>query len=414
VSLATRKITYRLYPRLKQIKRLEQVCELHRQLYNAALEQRRDAYQRCGMSLSFSDQCKELTQLRHEFPEYKELNAQSSQVTLKRLDIAFQGFFRRVRENARQAGFPRFKSKDRFKGFGYKSHGDGFKVFTDGKNGSVRLSGIGTIKMRGKARVLGKITTAEIIKKGDFWYISITVHVQAQRKSGKKAMGLDWGVETFATLALSDGSYDQIENPRHLRKALKDLKWAQKNLSRKKIGSKNRTKAKRKVVRIHQKVAHQRKEFLHQNSANLVKESGLIATEELKIKNLTAFGGSHKKGLNREILSTAPARFISMLKYKAEEAGTQWIEIPTQKIKPSQTCSRCGERQRKELSERSHACKVCGLHLTRDQNSARVSLNWALTGRPWGWEPSRCGEIAVAVSAKQETPAITTQVVWQE
>ena len=383
-----RKITYRLYPTQRQLDKLEEMCELHRQLYNAVLQQRIEAYQRRKITLKFSDQCRELTALRRECLEYEELNAQSCQVTLRRVDLAFQAFFRRVREGAQQVGFPRFKSRNRFKGFGYKSHGDGFKLLTDGKHGAVRLSGVGRIRMRGKARTWGEPVTAEVLKKDDRWYISVTVACEPQRKSGKTAAGFDWGVQTFATLAISDGSYQEIENPHFLKKALKELKAAQKSLSKKKLKSKNRDKARKKVVKLHQKVSNQRKNFAHQTSASMVKGHALLGSENLQIKNMTASGGNHKKGLNREILNTAPAMFISFLKYKAEEANAQWIEIPTRQVKPSQRCSGCGDTKKKALSERLHSCLKCNLKLSRDQNSARVILNWALVGNATGLEPS--------------------------
>jgi len=414
VKAPRRKTTYRLYPTANQLESLDKIGWLQRQLYNAALQQRIEAYQRRGITLKFSDQCRELTALRKECPEYRELNAQSCQVTLKRVDLAFQHFFRRVREGAKKAGFPRFKSANRFKGFGYKSHGDGFKLLTDGKHGAVRISGVGKIRMRGKARTWGPCVSAEILRKNDYWYLSVTVECEPIRTSGKAAVGFDWGVEKFATLALSGGGYDEVKNPRFLRRSLKKLKTAQKALSRKKLRSKNRNKARKKVVKLHQKVANQRKNFAHQTSAKFVKDHALIASEKLQVKSMTASGGNYKKGLNREILNTAPAMFISFLKYKAVEANTQWIEIPTRQVKPSQTCSGCGHQKKKALSERWHSCEICQLQLNRDQNSARVILNWALVGNASGWESSCWGETTSVASVNQETSAIATAVAWRE
>lgn len=123
-----RKVTYRLYPTVKQGTLLGEQLKLHQQLYNACLEQRISAYQK-GVSLKFADQCKELTQLRMACFEYRELNAQSEQVTIKRVDLAFQGFYRRLRLRHKKAGFPRFKSIHRYR------VGDGdIRVWeTDGK-----------------------------------------------------------------------------------------------------------------------------------------------------------------------------------------------------------------------------------------------------------------------------------------
>ena len=402
-----RKVTYRLYPTAQQEVVLSDTLRLHQRLYNAALEQRMTAYRTRKVSLSYVDQAKELTKLRVEFPEYKALNAQSEQVTLTRLDLAFQNFFRRVKSGIDKAGFPRFKSLDRYPGWGYKTHGDGWK-FEFGeqlKQGKLRLSGVGFLKVRGKARNLGTPKTLEIQFKQGHWYASITLATTPQRISGSNAIGIDWGLETFATVSNSDNSCSAIQNPRTLRKKLKLLKRKQQSLSKKKVGSNNRKRVRRYVAKLHRKVANQRKEFLHQTTNRLVRDSGLIAIEQLNIKNMTASGGAYKKGLNREILSAAPSGFHQMLKYKAEEAGIEWIEIPTRTVKPSQTCHGCGRQEKKLLSIRRHVC-ACGVICGRDENAAKVILNWALHGNATGQELAWCGAETLVSAAKHETPPI--------
>jgi putative transposase len=139
-----RRVTYKLYPSSTQAAALERTCDLHRALHNAALEERIEAYRKAGKSIGFADQCKSVTAIRLDDPAYRGLNAQSLQVTLKRLDRAFQNFFRRVK-SGQTPGFPRFKNRDRFPGFGFKQHGDGFR-FTPGqgwRHGVLRLSGMG-------------------------------------------------------------------------------------------------------------------------------------------------------------------------------------------------------------------------------------------------------------------------------
>jgi putative transposase len=116
--------------------------------------------------------------------------------------------------------------------------------------------------------------------------------------------------------------------------------------------------------------------------------------------------GNRKKGLNREILSAAPGMFHQMLKYKAEEAGIEWIEVPTQQVKPTQTCHNCGKQEKKTLFVRMHVCD-CGAVCSRDANAAKVILNWALFGNATGQELASCGESALADFEKQETPSIT-------
>jgi putative transposase len=407
MELAKRKITYRLYPTSLQAAILFVILRLHQQFYNAALEQRILVYGRRKLTLGFSEQCKEATLVRAEFPEYASLNAQSLQVTLKRLDLAFQSFFRRVKSGVKSVGFPRFKSLERFSGWGYKTHGDGWRLFAgEGmKHGSLRLSEVGHIKMRGKARTMGTPNTLEILYKQGCWYASVTIECQPQRISGKGAIGIDWGLETFATIANTDGIYSEISNPRFVKKSLKSLKTKQRKLSKKKRKSQNRKTARKKVAKLHAKISNRRKDFLHQTTARLVKASGLIGTEELNVKGMSAHGGAHKKGLNREILSAAPGAFHQMLKYKAEEAGVEFVEIDTRKAKPSQTCHGCERYEKKDLSERRHVCP-CGVTCTRDENAATVILNWALFGNAKGREPACCGGEALVSPMKQETLAI--------
>lgn len=129
-------------------------------------------------------QAKELTDLRKDEEAYRNLNAQSSQVTLKRLDLAFQSFFRRVKLKANKAGFPRFKAFDRYSGWG-SNHGDGWKLLSGekGKHGFLRLSGIGHIKIRGKARHIGTPNTCEIQRKDGKWPLPHTGSIEKLEKT---------------------------------------------------------------------------------------------------------------------------------------------------------------------------------------------------------------------------------------
>ena len=143
-----------------------------------------------------------MTEIRTLLPEYAALNAQSLQVTLKRLDLAMAGFFRRCQEGAASPGFPRFKSFDRYPGWGYKTYGDGWKLEGQGadaksgmKHGYLKLSGIGPIKLHGKARTPGVPKTCEIRHKQGRWYASVTVACEPARQSGSRGMAFDWGVE---------------------------------------------------------------------------------------------------------------------------------------------------------------------------------------------------------------------------
>lgn len=405
--MALRKVTFRMYPNAAQTERLEELLGLHQRVYNTALEERIRAYRERGESLSYHDQAKALTQWRATVPALAGVNAQSQQNTLKRLDRAFQAFFRRVKAGE-TPGFPRFKPIQRYPGWGYNTHGDGWRLHAGlgMQHGHVRLSGVGQVKLRGKARTSGEVKTGEVLHKAGKWYLSVTVDCTPQRTCGDKAAGLDWGLEAFATLAETGDRYASVDNPRFMDKPQRQrLKTLQQAVSRKtNKRSNSRRKAVKSLATEHSKIANRRKDFLHQTAARLIQRYGLIATEQLAVKNMTAAGGQHKKGLNRSILDTAPSAFLATLKSKAEEAGCEWIEVPTRQVKPSQTCYRCGIQRKKPLSERRHVC-ACGANCSRDENAARVMLNWALENAT-GQELAEVGSGGSCTVLNHETHAV--------
>ena len=154
-------------------------------------------------------------------------------MTLQRLDLAFKAFFRRVKAGE-EPGFPRFKAKDRFPGFGIKTHGDGFR-FTPGKgwrHGKLRLSGVGEMTARGEARTPCCVVCCDIQRRADGWYLSLVVACEPHRECGDREVGLDWGVETFATLAYAPGEYAEEENDRPLAVEQEALKTESRALSK--------------------------------------------------------------------------------------------------------------------------------------------------------------------------------------
>jgi putative transposase len=388
-----RKVTYKLYPSRNQLFALRETRRLHQQIYNACLDQRIDAYRKRGIAVSYADQCRELTDLRRECPEFATVNCSSQQVTLRRLDKAFKAFFDRAKKGTGSAGFPRFKSLRSYPGFGFKAHGDGWRFVpgADWTHGKLRLQGIGIIKARGQARQGGTIKSCELLHRDGTWYLSLTLEcLEIVRQSGTDACASDWGVETFLTLAVAnqDGEpiEETIENPRWFQSERAKITSLQRSVSSRKRGSNRRKTAVRRLAKARARTARRRLDWHHKLSAKMVGRFALIASESLTIRNLTAKGTveepgkmvARKAGLNREILDTAPSQYEAILKYKASEAGTIRMEAPTRKLKPSQTCPCCGSVRKKTLSERTHKCKGCGRILPRDFASAWVVLDWAL------------------------------------
>jgi putative transposase len=296
----------------------------------------------------------------------------------------------------------RLDRQHRFPGFGYKSHGDGFR-FTPGanwKHGTLRLSGVGLLPARGEARTPGRVVACSVLRKSDGWFLSPVLECAPHReRTDSKESGLDWGVESLATLASAPGAYDRIENDRLLERAQARLKDAQRALSAALRGkrSKRAAKARRLMAKLHRRLANRRKDRLHQVTAKLVREHALLVTEELSVANLTASAKGttespgrnvrQKAGLNRAILDTAPGSFLSLLAYKAKEAGTELILLDPRRHKPSQTCPGCGAVAKKSLAQRHHRCGACGFRASRDQAAALVLLaaGLKLAGREPAW-----------------------------
>ena len=430
-----RKVNYKLYPNESQKLLLQNMQDLHRNLYNALLEQRIYAWQsNSKMHLSYEDQCKEITVLRTSFPEYKTINAQSLQETAKRLDRSFKNFFSRIKRHE-TPGFPRFKSKNRFSGWGYKTLGDGWRLHISEskkvtrkqkpRSGFVRISGVGRISIRGMARNAGVPKTMEVIQKGKDWFISVTFECKPERKSGEHISAFDWGVENFLTVVDETECIKIVENPRFLKKSSEKIVHVQKQTSLKKLRSNNCRKLRVKLAQIHRKIANCRLNFMHKQSCSLVEDSKRIITEKLNVKNITRSpkpkydeqtksylpnGSAQKAGLNKSILDTSPSQFLSMVHCKAEEAGYELEELPTRDLKPSQRCAQCSRVIKKELSERRHICS-CGFQTTRDANSTLVMLRFALgkleIENKMSWGPAMCLNSPLG-DGNHETPSIFT------
>ena len=410
-----RKTTYRLYPTPKQAAALAQLLCSHQQLYNAALEERISAWAKARKSISYADQCKSLTQLRTELPEWALANCSSQQMTLRRLNKAFAAFFRRVKAG-QEPGFPRFKSLARFPGFSFKGHGDGWR-FTPGadwRHGTLRLSGVGQIRARGHARQGGEVRASDILHRDGCWYLSLTLAVaQPEReRTGNGAMAYDWGVETFLSGITHAGDRVNIDNPRWWQQAKGEIVALQQAVSRKaNTRSNRRRKTVRRLAAARAKVARKRLDWAHQQTAALAGKYALVATEELTLKNMTRSAKgtaeepgrqvAQKAGLNREILDTAPGLFTSLLRYKVLETGGEWVDAPTRQLKPSQRCPSCWRVEKKTLSQRVHDCAHCGHKESRDTASARVVLRWALESKP-GQELAETGFIP------RETPSFAS------
>jgi putative transposase len=352
---------YRLYPGPDQAERLTQILDCCRELYNAALEERREAYRRCGVFVTCAQQQAQLPAIKEVRPEYREIGSQVLQDVLQRLDRAFGGFFRRLK--AGQApGFPRFKGHERYHSFTYKQ--TGWKL----ADGRLVLSRVGAIKVKWSRPIEGTIKTVTIRRDADQWYVCFSCVVAVERAAtpNRPALGIDMGLEHFATL--STGM--QIANPRYLRQGQALLTRRQQALSRKKRGSKRRKKARLLVAKAHRNVRNRRHDFHHKTALAIVAQAGALAVESLNTANMVK-----NHALAKSISDAGWAQFLAILKRKAAEAGLVMVAVHPSGT--SQACSGCGAITSKTLADRWHTCAVCGLSLHRDHNAALNILHRA-------------------------------------
>jgi putative transposase len=364
---------YKLKPTPEQERELECVVLLYHQLYNVALEQRITAYQRCHVSVSRFLQEAELKGIRAEFPEYATIHSHVLQDVLARLDTTYQAFFCRV-QRGEQAGFPRYKGRDRFHSFTYKEYGNGARM----DNGFLVLSKIGRIALRWSRPIEGMPKTVTISREADGWYATIScadVPVKPQPLTGQET-GIDLGLESFATLA--DGT--QIANPRIFCVAERHLRRAQRRVCRRKRGSHRRRKAVHLLARAHQRVRRARADFHHKTALALVRQYDTLYHEDLQTANML-----RNHHLAKSIADAGWSGFLRILSCKAAEAGKTVVAVPP--AYPSQACSGCGVLVYKGLSVRWHLCPDCGTSLHRDHNAARNILRVGTERRGLGQSP---------------------------
>ena len=385
-----RKYTFRLYPNQAQSDELLRILRLHQTLYNAALEERIDAYKRFGKKINYNDQQASLTIIRADDDAYRTLCCKSERMTLRRLDKAMSAFFRRVRRGE-TPGFPRFKSLSRFPSFELPASGSwSVNCHPTKSKATFTLKGVGKIQAKGKARVWGMLKTSQVMHRHGKWWLSVTVACEPTRTvKSTKACGIDWGIANLLTITESLDTCEHVPNPRYYQSDKHKLTQLQQRVSRKKRGSKNWRKACKRLTTFRRKQANQRKDHHHQLSADIAQNYALVAMEKLKIKNMSqsAKGTPEKpgknvkakSGLNREILDTAPAMLMGMIRYKVEETGGEFVETPTTKLKPSQRCPQCDHAsKRNRPSQAVFCCVQCGFENHADVVGGYNSLAWAL------------------------------------
>jgi putative transposase len=351
---------YRLDPTAEQEKMLNQFAGARRFVWNWALNRKRDHFQQTGKTLSFAALSAELTTLKQQPATawLREMHAQSLQQALRDLDSAYQHFFRRARKGEKKKGFPKFKSR--------KTDPPRFRMPQDVRldRSFVAVPKIGLIRAIVHRPLSGVMKGATFKREAcGHWYISLVVEQHIAPKVDRPVVshiGIDVGLKSLAVLSTGD----VIDNPRWYRTQTRKLRRAQKALSRKVKGSRNRGKARIMVARLHQKTRNQRNDFLHKLSTDLIHKGDLVSIEDLNVRGLA------KTKLATSVLDASWGMFRSMLTYKADRADSHLIAIG-RFFPSSKTCGACGlVKTDLTLSDREWRC-TCGVHHDRDLNAAR-------------------------------------------
>ena len=355
---------YRLRPTKKQENILLAHIDQCRILYNQLVCARIQAWKNENKSLSQYDQTKTIPMLKQQHTAFKHVYSQVLQQVSARVDLAFKGFFRRLKQKSKtgeKAGFPRYKNENRYDSITYPQFANGCRL----DNKGLRLGSIGRIRIVQHRSLEGIPKSCTITRTATGkWFASISCDIgdNDRKNNNGSAVGIDVGLTSFAVT--SDGQ--KIENQRFFRQEEKSLAKAQRKWDAVKKRPKTdpkREKRRKVIAKVHERIRNKRHNFAHQESRKMVNRHGFIAVEKLDVKEM-----QKNKRLAKSISDVAWSLFRHCLEYKAEEAGIGFKAVDPKHT--SQDCSACGHREKKPLSQRMHQCKVCGYKTDRDHNAA--------------------------------------------
>ncbi|MCK9879132.1 transposase [Frankia sp. Ag45/Mut15] len=355
--------SFRLYPTAGQRESLARAFGCARVVYNDGLRAREDA-RAAGLAFPRTgDLSKLLITEAKKTPErawLAEVSAVILQQSLRDLDAAYRNFFDGLAGKRPRMGPPRFKSKRDTRQTVRFTANARWSITPGGK---LCLPKIGDVPVRWSRRLPSVPSSVTVIRdSAGRYFASFVVEAGPVDTPAETTgeIGIDLGLGHFAVL--SDGR--KVDAPRFLRRAETRLRRAQRTLSRKEKGSRNRAKARVKVAREHARVADARREFHHQLSTKLIRENQAVAVEDLAVKGLA------RTRLAKSVHDAGWSAFVAMLEYKAERHGRTFVRIG--RFEPtSQVCSACGVKDGpKPLAVREWTCQACGSTHDRDVNAA--------------------------------------------
>jgi len=343
---------FRMYPNKQVREKLDFALDICRQTYNNLLEEMNNQ-----VKINRGEIQHKIVTLKETRPELKEVYSKTLQYECYRL-FSNLSALRELKKHGKKVGRLRFKGRDWFKTISYNQSGFSLEIIKN-KKGILHLSKIGDINIKVHRQVEGKIKQITIKKSLGKWYAMIVTDFMQKRICGEKEIGIDLGINNY----IMDSEGNSIAHPKTIDLYAEELKTAQQDLSRKKKGSHNRSKARFRVAKVHEKIERVRNDFLHKLSNQYVKDCKLIVVENLAIKDMMQSSYNAKN-----IADASWNRFVQFLCYKAESAGCK-----VEKINPKNTtkqCSNCGNIQKMPLWIRTYKCSSCGFEIDRDLNSA--------------------------------------------
>ena len=346
---------YRAYPDKKQQEFFSKNFGSCRYVYNHYLAMRKAEWEEWHGTMSYNDTAKDLANnLKKENEWLKEADSSALQQSLRHLDNAYQNFF------SKRAGYPKFKRRRSDQSYRTMNNNNSIRIEGD----VIRLPKAGKIKIVNTRNFEGRILSATVsMTSSGRYYISLQVEEEYEilpNKGGK--LGIDAGL----TVLYADSNNNKIINPKTLSKHEKRIRRLQRELSRKKKGSKNREKARIRLAREHEKVADIRNDFQHKMTYRLASENQVVCIEDLNVKGMMR---NHR--LAGSISDASWSEFFRKLEYKMEDRGGTLIRVP-RTFPSSQKCSCCGRQNRevRDLSVRTWICPECGTKHDRDVNAA--------------------------------------------
>ena len=385
--MAYRTYQYRIRTSVQGYDHLDEVLHMCKTLYNAALQERRDAYRMNRISRSYLDQQAQFTLIRRDLPEWKAISLLIGRGVLRRIDRAFQAFFHRIRLGEKP-GYPRFQSHRRYSTIELAEVQPSMIRYGAKGRPFLKIKGLPNLHFQAKNIPDSKPKKLMLTKRPTGWVLSLTFELEANPlPETDRFVGIDMGVAK--RLTLSDGT--RIERRRTDNKREQRLR---RSISRCSKGSSTRAKRVRSLGRETYRNQIRNRNQVHRITTDLVRRYDLIALENLRIGNMTRsvrgteeFPGKSvkaKSGLNRSILDQTWGMMQSQLIYKAEDADREVVFVDPKYT--SQTCSKCGLIEASNRTGEKYSC-VCGMELDADVNAALNVLSRAQGAREYG-EPS--------------------------